>query len=470
MTQTILTYRHLGKGLSIVIMVLVAHAVFGFNTTVEQTSVYWKAGVSKRVITPKETMWLGGYASRTKPSTGEIHDLWAKAIVLEDVQKNRVVLVSADILGFEKNMADSIARGIGLRHGLPRANLLLNGSHTHSGPVLWQSLQDIYPLDEEESNKVREYTDWLVQEIISLVDDAMANLDEATVFSGNGFARIQVNRRENDEADLFTLSELIGPQDYSVPIIHVVGADKQVKAVLFGLACHPTVLSGYEWSGDYAGFAQLEIEAQYPGAQAMFFQGAGGEQNPMPRRTVALAERHGKTLAAAVKQVIVDGGLKPLAPSISAAYKEISLPFQTGTDRATLRKVLDDKSSPQYFVQWAKRLMEKLDVGEQLDVAYNHYPVQCLRLGEQVIFSLGGEVVVEYALNIKGVFGHDTFVFGYCNDLMGYIPTERILEEGGYEGDDAQKVYGLPAKWAPGIERRILMACAEVYNTLIGMN
>lgn len=451
-------------------ILLVYVVVCSVEASAKQGSMSWRAGVSKSVITPQQEMWLAGYASRTKPSAGTIQDLWAKVLVLEDQQNNRMVLVSTDLLGLEKAMSDSIANAIWLLHGIPRANLMLNSSHTHSGPVLGYSLQDIYPVDDVEREKIHGYTDWLVGKIISLVGEAIDNLDEATVFSGNGSARIPVNRRENSEADLVSTSELKGPHDYSVPILQVIGSDGSMKALVFGLACHPTVLAGYEWSGDYAGFAQQEIELLYPNVQAMFFQGAGGDQNPMPRRTLALAKQFGKVLAASVEQLVADEGLRQLEAKASATYKEFSIPYHEVPDRPGLFNTWENKSNPLYFRQWAQRMVEKLDASEPLDTAYQFYPVQCMQLGHQTIFALGGEVVVEYALLIKAQFGQETFVFGYCNDLMGYIPTERILEEGGYEGDDAQKVYGLPAKWAPGIERRILMACAEVYNTLIGMN
>jgi neutral ceramidase len=69
---------------------------------------------------------------------------------------------------------------------------------------------------------------------------------------------------------------------------------------------------------------------------------------------------------------------------------------------------------------------------------------------------MGGEPVIEYAIQLKGIFGHQIFVMGYANDIMGYIPSESILEEGEYEGEISQMVYGLPAKWETGIQERIL--------------
>ena len=88
-------------------------------------------------------------------------------------------------------------------------------------------------------------------------------------------------------------------------------------------------------------------------------------------------------------------------------------------------------------------------------MTYYPYPIEVWKLGDQVIMALGGELVVEYSIGLKKLFGPDIFVLGYVNDDMAYIPSEEILEEGGYEGESSQMVYGLPSKWNPGIEAKI---------------
>ena len=74
---------------------------------------------------------------------------------------------------------------------------------------------------------------------------------------------------------------------------------------------------------------------------------------------------------------------------------------------------------------------------------------------DQSIFALGGELVVEYAIEVKRIFGAEAFVMGYSNDVMAYIPSSTILQEGGYEGKTSQMVYGLPATWSSNIQTAI---------------
>lgn len=425
----------------------------------------WKAGVAKIIITPQEPMWMAGYAARTKPAEGKQHELWAKAIVLEDANGKHTVMVATDLLGFTKALSSSVKQTLRERYGLSDADVLLNGSHTHSGPVLTGALSDIYPLNEVELAKVDRYTQWLEERIIQVVANAFKGLQEARLYSGIGVTRFQVNRRNNNAAELHKLTELKGPSDHAVPVIKVVNKTGKIVALLFAYSCHPTTLDGYDWSGDFPGYTQLELEKTYKGVVSLFFQGACGDQNPMPRRTVALAKQYGKELAAAVESVIEGDQMKELQPVLKTAYQEVELPLSPPPAVDDLQEVIQKDENKTYFSRWAQRMIERIQQGETLETSYP-YPVQVWRIGDQLVFSLAGEVVVDYAVNLKNKYGWEAFVFAYNNDVMGYIPSVRILREGGYEGDSSQKVYGLPSKWDPAIESIIYGTCDQLVQTL----
>jgi neutral ceramidase len=299
---------------------------------------------------------------------------------------------------------------------------------------------------------VKKYSDELVEQIVTLVGKSLERLEPADVYAQNGVARFQVNRRNNNAQHLQRLTELSGPMDPAVPVIKVVNRSGDLMAVAFGYACHPTVLGDYEWSGDYPGFAQMELEKLYPGTTALFFQGAGADQNPLPRHTVPLATQYGKTLAAAVERVLSED-MRQLEPKTRTAYAEVELPLTKAPTSAELTDYINKSSG--YQQQWAKRLLARLKAGEKFETSYP-YPVQVWNLGGQPIFTLGGELVVEYAIELKRIFGQHAFVMGYSNDVMSYIPTTTILREGGYEGATAQMVYGLPSTWGSDSEIMIL--------------
>lgn len=422
----------------------------------------WKAGVAKMDITPNHPLWLAGYGGRTAPSEGTLHPIWVKALAMEDAQGEQSVLITSDLLGWPKALSDDIRAAVQRKYGLSKAQIILNSSHTHTGPVLQDALFDIYPLDDAERKKIKKYSAGLSDRVVDLIGQSLADMESVRIYAENGVARFQVNRRNNEESTQARITDLNGPNDYAVPVIKVEKSDQSLMAVVFGYACHPTVLGINQWSGDYPGFAQLELEKDHPGMQAMFFQGAGADQNPIPRRTIPLARQYGRTLAAAVDRVLEED-MKPLASSLKTAYTEVSLDLNMPPSIEELTHHCEVSSS--YQKRWGERMLKDAQDGKEFRTSYP-YPLQVWEMGDQRIFALGGELLVGYAIQLKEIFGYDSFVMGYSNDVMSYIPTARVLHEGGYEGASAQVVYGLPAKWSFNIESTIIHGMVELAKTI----
>jgi len=439
----------------IVILLFLAHRT---------SAADWKAGVAKVNITPKESLWLAGYAARDHASEGVLMDLWAKALVLEDAAGHRSVLVTADLLGFPKQMSDRIRTQLKDTLGWDKSQIILNASHTHSGPVLSPSgttasgIMAMYPLGAQDREKIDQYSRTLEQQIVDIVVKASQSLEPVTLTAGNGIARIQVNRRNNAEGRLTSTTELRGPHDCAVPVLKVANASGQIKAVAFGYACHPTVLGIYLWSGDYPGFAQAELEKWYPDAVALFFQGAGADQNPLPRQTSPLAKQYGLTLAAAVDRVLQEE-MKVLQATLKTAYAEVMLPLNLYSEDY-LTGIVQDANQPGYNKRCAQFVLEQFQNGQAIHPY--PFPVQAWNIGGWALFTLGGELTIGYAVQLKQKYGEHIFVLGYTNDVMGYIPTVPILKEGGYEGASSQLIYGLPGLWTPAIETVIYEAMDEL--------
>lgn len=422
----------------------------------------WKAGFAAEAITPKQPMWMSGYASRTAPADGSETELWAKAAVIEDAAGKRAVLVTLDLVGISREVSLDIVQAIADKHKLPREAIILSTSHTHCGPVVGKNLRSMYFVSEEESAKILRYTAELPGRILAAVDAAAAKLEPVTLRYAVGEAGFAVNRRENKEAEVPTLrtagTSLKGPIDHRVPVLAARNQQGKLTGILFGYACHATTLSFQKWCGDYPGFAMIDLEKAHPGAVAMFYAGCGADQNPIPRRTVELAKNYGQQLADAVDTVLTKP-MTSLPPSFAAAYQEIELPLAHIPTRDELIEQSMDKNK--YIAARAKMLLKKLESDDQLAPAYP-YPVQTWLLGgELAIVPLGGEVVVDYSLRLKKELGEKVWVMGYANDVMAYIPSLRVLQEGGYEGASSMIYYGLPSVWGPKVEELIV---AEVHR------
>jgi len=395
----------------------------------------WKAGAARVKITPERLMWMSGYGDRNKPAEGTLIDLWAKALILEDPDGKRVALVTMDLVGIPRDLSAAVCADVARKHRLPRERVCLAASHTHTGPVVGHNLSAMYFLDDEQQKLVGDYATALHAKLVDVVGAAIANLAPADLARGNGHVTFAVNRRNNKEADvpgLRDLGRLKGPVDHDVPVLSVRDRQGRVKAVVFGYACHATVLSFYQWSGDYPGFAQLDLEKAHPDAIALFWAGCGADQNPLPRRSVALAEKYGQELARGVDDVLA-APMTPITGKLMAAYAEVALPFDDLPSRDKL--VEDSTSTNRYVASRARNLLRQLKDNGSLAGTYP-YPVQAWQLGDGLTFvALGGEVVVDYSLRLKKELGRDTtWVAGYTNDVMAYIPSLRGAQGGRLRG------------------------------------
>jgi Neutral/alkaline non-lysosomal ceramidase, N-terminal len=421
----------------------------------------WTAGVATIDITPGSSLWMAGFARRTQPSQGVAMPLHAKALALKCAGDPAVVLVTVDLLGLTAPMTNRVAALVQRRHGVRRGSLLFNASHTHCGPVVDEQLSVAYDLTQEQWRAIRDYTGQLEGKLVSVIGSALSRLQPARVAYGRDEAGFAANRRTAFGP---------GPVDRSVPVLRVDRAAGSPLAIVFGYACHNTTLgdSFVRYHGDYAGVAQAELEQRHPGASALFVAGCGADANPMPRGTLELVEAHGRVLAEAVDRAL--NAVDPIEPAIRTAYGTVDLPFAAEAVRDRWRRQLGVEKV--YLERHAALMRAAIARHGRLPAAQPQ-PVQVWQLGASeeskraaareapggglTIVALGGEVVVDYAIRLAREYPQQRmWVAGYSNDVFGYVPSDRVLAEGGYEGADAMIYYGRPGPFADGVEGLIV--------------
>ncbi len=421
----------------------------------------WKAGTARVDITPQEPIWMAGYGGRNKPSEGKIHSLWAKAIALEDAAGNRAVIIGTDTLGMTRSIYGTIKERLKSSHKLADDQIMINASHTHTGPVLRGGLYDIYPLTESHLQVINAYSARLEDQICTIVAEAFEKLEPVELRHGIGISRFGANRRENRPEglvpELRLANTLKGPVDHDVPVLAAYSGT-ELKAVVFGYACHSTVLPIYQFTGDYSGWAQIDLEKAHPGATAVFSAGCGGDINPLPRREIRYAEQYGHMLAAAVEETLMQK-TEVLAATLTTKLKTVHLEIDSLPSDQELATLAGNTNN--YRGRWAARMI-KLKSAGKLDTTYP-YPLQAWRLGDLLWITMGGEVVVDFSIKFKKQYGAKTWVTAYCNDVMAYIPSLRVLEEGGYEGRTSMAVYGITGdRWKPNVEDLVTEGVEEL--------
>lgn len=397
----------------------------------------WKVGLAQVKITPEQPVFLAGYASRNKPFTKVEADLYAKALALEDNQGQRVVLVTSDLIGFPAAVAEPICQRLREKTGLKREQILLNSSHTHTGPMLMLRVperdSDTERLSAGDLQRNVEYTRQLQDKVVEVVQQATARLEPAKLSWGIGVCPFVMNRREFTPNGVILGVNPRGLADRTAPILRIDTPDGRLRAVLFGAAVHGTTLGGeiYELCGDYAGFAQEYIQEKYPSVQAMFLMGCAGDANPYPRGTMALAREHGATLGKEVCRLL-DSKLRPIRGPLHIAFDKAALPLQVPPPREELKKQTARKGSIQAWV--AQKMLTALDRGEKLPEHYD-CPVAVWQFDDDLtMVGLSGEVVVDYVSMLEKALGpNKLWLAAYCNDVFGYLPSARVLREGGYE-------------------------------------
>jgi len=435
-------------------------ATLADSVLLAQEPTAWRAGVAKVNITPPTPIWMAGYAARKKPSEGIAGELFAKALAVEDPAGTRLVIVTMDLISVPRTLHDWLAADVAKRHGLKQDSLLMNISHTHCGPELRATRMAEDTAKKPYMAASERYVSELQQKLSALVGEALKKLAPARLDFQRARAGFAMNRRRPTPNGFINAPNPDGPVDHEVPVLRVTDLQGNLVALLFGYACHNTTMGDQLIRGDYAGYAQKFLEELHPGITALFMIGCGGDQNPYPRGKPEHVEYHGRALALAVEAALQTPP-KPLGGPLCVAFADVTLDFAPVPPRVELEKIAATTKQPE--AGHAQRLLQELKTTGKIRSTYP-CPVQVVRFGRDLtLVAIGGETVVDYSLRLKReLAGPSVWVAGYSNDVFTYLPSARVLKEGGYEAGQASMWGSLPGPFADTVERRVVGKALEL--------
>ena len=427
-----------------------------FLCTSPGTAAEHKVGAASVDITPDYPVRLSGFGFRRAESEGVLQRIWAKALAFADAQQGPAVLITTDNLGVSAAIRAEVARRLGEKAGVRPERLAITATHTHTAPMLTDVAPTLYgePIPPDQQARIDQYTREFTDKIEQAALLAIERMEPATLEWGIGTADLAVNRRTSG-----------GPVDHDLPVLAVKGADGRLRGIHFSYACHCVTLSHNHISGDWAGFAAEAIEKKHPGAIALPAIGCGADANPVSGVTgdkVNVAADQGEEIASAVEDVL-ERELVQIDSPLHCLAREIELPFASPRTRGEWEQRAALTNSPpgheRSIGYQALVTLQRLDRGEELPSSLS-YLVQTWAFGDELaMIFLPGEVVVDYSLRLKQELDRSRiWVNAYANDSPCYIPSERVLREGGYEGGEAMVYYNQPQKLAPGLEQKILDA------------
>jgi putative membrane-bound dehydrogenase-like protein len=429
------------RPLSLGVLALVAGMVLAPYLRAADT---YAVGVARADITPSYSVRLSGFGFRRTESEGVTQKIWAKALAIGD--SNPAVLITVDNLGVPAALVDDLARRLAAK-GVARDRLAVTATHTHTAPMLSGVCPTLFgvPISKEHQDHIERYTKEFADALEKVAVAALAERRRAKLSWGIGTVGFAINRRTKG-----------GPVDHDLPILVVRDPNGQVRAVYVSYACHCVTLANNKVSGDWAGFAQQAIEDDCPGAIALCSVGCGADSNPNARANgdnAEVAQRQGAEVAAEVKRLL-KGYLAPIAGPLTAKRQTIELPLAELPTGADWEERAKRKDAIGYHAQVQ---LARLDRGEALRSKID-YPVMTWLFGDSLsMVFLPGEVVVDYSLRLKKELdSRRLWINAYANDAPCYIPSERVLKEGGYEGGGAMVYYDVPGPFKPGLEQKII--------------
>lgn len=387
-------------------------------------------GVAQVSINPTTPILLAGYAGRTVEATQIQQDITAQAAAF-GAGADASLLITFDSTGVPTSFVDSVASAISAAHGIPRERVNIAVTHSHNAPEIAGYATNILTPTATQQQHIDTYTQLVATRLMQAADQALANRTPGNTLTwGVGSAQFGQNRR----------GQAIAPNDHDLPVLRITDAGGATKAIVTSYATHGTTLNNNLVSGDWPGYAREKIQELYPGSVALVMLGAAGDSDPQPRvgpSSVTYAQDHGQEVANEVQRLVSNNLLRPASFAINAAHTDLSLDYATELtlgDPGGARLAPSPGALPYGVTSWM--------FGDDLAMTF-----------------FEGELVSDYSLRLKS--NHDDgrlWVNGYTNGVDGYIPSERILYEGGYEPDSASYWYNLPGRFAHGLENKIIGA------------
>ena len=435
-----------------------------------------RAGWAQTDITPPLGLPMGGRGPHSETGVDVRDPLYAHTLVIEDASGTRTLWVSVDLIGFALPMATRLQFELSAATGIPMDAIVLNGSHTHSGPTMYY---DAYATSESKPTGLVAYELGLIHRIAAAAVQAVESLHPVTVTYRQGTSEVGMNRRRKVGNDVAMRPNPDGHYNRDLWVLNLRGRDERDRCVVFTYACHPVMvvrIASRSISADFPGECRERLHAALgESVHCQFMQSATGNVRPRCLADLDAGRfRHAtpEDLAAAGQQLADDvvaaleGGGEPL---------ELDLAFATGwcdlsRDQSSILEPIRARAGSENPKKRAigRYWLDRIEHGPPLTQSVP-WPVGLIRLtAEHWIVHLGGEPVAEWLAHLRRWLAPRRLIcWGYCQAHEGYLPTDELLPEGGYEVSRANYHFRRgPGPFAAGINESMRRKISELVERI----
>lgn len=417
------------------------------------------AGTASIDITPSIGVALGGNCTTDNRSRGIRDNLMANILVLKEneVQNKQapVVFIGMDLLGILKENADVIKKEITNTFNIPKENIMIFATHTHSGPNVIKIFEINYT--KEQLQEIDDYLTSLSGIVVKGLHKAMNNLSECHIsFASEDVPGYSYNRRAIlkdgslkmvfEEFDRTQIVSIDGPIEYpKMSVLKISDISGNTRCVMVNYTSHPAIACGTDWlfSRDYVHALTSGLKENY-GEDLVVIYANGSQGNIVaanPRNPFITgfeeADRVGRSLSEAASEILKNAVLQD----------NTSLKIMTETVLLPVRQVSDNEitAAEEILLKHASGKLQFHGIDPRIEahgiLQLADYPnknietlLQVLCIGNICIAALPGEVFVQLGLQIvaQSPFQH-TLLIGLANDYIGYVPAPEAFGLGGYE-------------------------------------
>lgn len=430
------------------VLVYLAMSLVGWAESVE-------VGAARVDVTPTEPVVLAGYGGRTKPHEGVDTKLWARALVIGE--KKPVAIVVLDNCGVPSGVKERLVKRL-VESGITSERLMVAVTHTHNAPTLEGYATIVWAgrTTREQDEATARYTAFAIEKMAVAVESALAQREPMELEWGKGRATFGGNRRVLQSGEWRGFGhQRGGPVDHSLPLLVAKDLQGKVRVLWANYACHCTTVGGRNHvGGDWAGAANDAMERRYPKATALMTIGCGADVGPQPGGTLQIAAKHGEHIAAEVARMLAKDKLSKLSKPPMVTHQEIQLPLEEPKEREHWEQEVKRGG---FHGELGKAMIRQLDTKGAIETEVA-YPIHTWQFGpELAMVFLPGEVVVDYAVRLnRELDWRRLWITAWANDMPGYVPSRRILREGGYEADFSQVYYEKPGRYRPEVENLVV--------------
>lgn len=443
-----------------------------------------KFSLGKVDITPDKPIFMHGFGDRSHKSEGVLEPIYMKAALLQANQT--LLIVTIDALGSDRSFIAGIKEALLERFGFAHDEVLINFSHTHHSVYLtgvdpelrkggYSMGQSYWAENEQELDYAEDeaYFAFIRDELLRTVSSCFESLCDGELQIARGTSDFAVSRRRpTPEGGVSWQPYYVADIDKDLFVLKLNDTAGSLKGIIYSYGCHTTAMGSdnYLISNDFAGTTSAVLEEAYPGSIAMFLQGCAGELKPLhsaeeDRFIACDAVRTGKAGAYLAKDVITvmeQGEFTKVNCRFRTELRDPLL-YTEQTQASFYERMVEDPKYNDFYRNAALRTIDAMANGTIKDRV--PFYISVWQLDEETsLIAMEGEVSTEYSLLLKRIFGNGKMiVIGYTNGVFSYVPTRKMIGEGGYEAE-CNFFFGLRGPFVPEIEDIIVGQVAQALH------